>query len=205
MRKQKGNPWKKRNDLYLLNPGRKQHCAGCNIIDSRGLGLIQNDDIAPGPDVSIDDVSLFEGNSGLTAFTFTVTRSDIQDAISVDFATSDGTATIADNDYQAAGGTLSFTAGGPLTLTILVQVVGDLTGEPAETFFVDLSNCVGCNITDPLGLGTILNDDVVGGTMIPIGATALLVAGMQTNLAWIVPLVLSAVVVGIFVIKRKSD
>jgi len=181
------------------------NCAGCNITDPLGQGTIQNDDAAQVPTISIDDVSLAEGNVGLTPFTFTVTRDDNTDAISVDFATSDGTATIADNDYQAAGGTLSFTAGGPLTLTITVQVVGDLTGEPNETFFVDLSNCAGCLIIDPLGLGTILNDDVVGGTMIPIDATALLVAGMQINLAWIIPLVLSAVVVGIFVIKRKSD
>jgi len=114
---------------------------------------------APPSDVSIDDVSLAEGNAGLTAFTFTVTRSDNTDAISVDLATSDGTATTADNDYPAAGGTLNFQAGGLLSKAIPVQVNGDTKVEPDETFFVDLSNCVGCTITDNQGQGTIQNDD----------------------------------------------
>jgi len=178
------------------------NCAGCNIIDPTGQGTIQNDDGPPVPTISIDDVSLFEGNSGLTPFTFTVTRDDNTDAISVDFATSDGTATLADNDYQVAGGTLSFTAGGALTQTITVQVVGDTNGEPAETFFVDLSNCVGCTFTDPTGQGTILNDDVVGGTMIPIDTTALLLVGAQMNAAWLIPVIVVAIGFAI-VIARK--
>jgi len=116
-------------------------------------------DAAPPPDVSIDDVSLAEGNSGLTTFTFTVTRSDNTDAVSVDLATADGTATTADNDYPASAGTLNFQAGGLLSKSIPVQVNGDTKVEPDETFFVDLSNCVGCIITDNQGQGTIQNDD----------------------------------------------
>jgi hypothetical protein len=101
---------------------------------------------APEPTITINDVSLAEGNvslaegdAGLTPFPFTVTRSDNTDAISVDFATADGTATLADSDYNAAGATLLFTAGGPLTLTIPVQVNGDTNVELDETFFVNLS------------------------------------------------------------------
>jgi len=170
---------------------------GSRFVDA-GIKIVQ-----PQPTVSIDDVSLGEGNAGLTPFTFTVTRSDNTDAISVDFATSDGTATLADNDYQVAGGTLSFTAGGSLTQTITVQVVGDITVEPNETFFVDLSNCVGCTFTDPTGQGTILNDDgVVGGTMIPIDSTALLLVGAQMNAAWMIPLIVAAVGIGIVILRK---
>ena len=42
------------------------------IFDNEGLGTIQNDDF---PTLSIDDVSLVEGDSGTKAFVFTVTRS----------------------------------------------------------------------------------------------------------------------------------
>ena len=43
----------------------------------------------------------------------------------------------------------------------------------------------------------------IGGKLLPIDTTDLLLAGVQTNLAWIVPVVLSAVGIGIFVIRRK--
>jgi len=135
------------------------NCVGCAILDNQGQGIIQNDDAAALPTVSIDDVSIAEGNSGLTIFTFTVTRSDNTDAISVDLATADGTATTADNDYPANGGTLNFQAGGLLSKAIPVKVNGDTKVEPDETFFIDLSNCVGCTIIDNQGQGTIQNDD----------------------------------------------
>ncbi len=125
----------------------------------------------PRPDVSIDDISLFEGNSGLTDFLFTVTRSDNIDAISVDFATSDGTARLLNNDYVVAGGTLTFNAGGLLSKTITVQVIGDTNREPNETFFVNLSNCAGCDIIDNQGQGTIQNDDAPPGKTPPTPCT----------------------------------
>ena len=161
---------------------------------------------APGPTVSINDVSLNEGNAGTTAFTFTVTRSDNIDAISVDFATSDGTATTGDSDYNAAGATLSFLAGGSLTGTITVQVVGDITVEPNETFFVDLSTCVGCTIIDNQGQGTIQNDDgvIVGGSDVSINTSALLLAGVSSNSMWMIPVVIAGIGIGIFVIKRRN-
>ena len=64
--------------------------------------------------LSIDDVSVTEGNAGTTIATFTVTLSPISgQTVTVDFATADGTATTADNDYVATSGTLTFTPGRP--------------------------------------------------------------------------------------------
>jgi hypothetical protein len=37
--------------------------------------------------------------------------------------------------------------------------MGDIAVEPNETFSVNLSNCVGCAISDNQGVGTIINDD----------------------------------------------
>ena len=68
-----------------------------------------NDDAAPS--FSIDNVSHNEGNSGTTAYVFTVTKTGATEvSASVDYATANGTATVADNDYQANSGTLNFAA-----------------------------------------------------------------------------------------------
>ena len=111
------------------------------------------------PTISINDVTLAEGNAGTTSFVFTVTRSNNAGAISVDYSTADGTAA-APLDYTAISATtINFAVGGALTQTVTVLVNGDTTVEPNKQFFVNLSNCVGCNITDLQGVGTIINDD----------------------------------------------
>jgi hypothetical protein len=56
----------------------------------------------PLPSLSINDVTLTEGNSGNKQFIFTVTRSGSLSGVSNVFAsTADGSATVADNDYTA--------------------------------------------------------------------------------------------------------
>src|SRR5262249_51984844 len=60
--------------------------------------------------VSINDVAIVEGNNGTQVATFTVTRTGGTAAFDVNFATQDGTATVADNDYVATSGTLHFGA-----------------------------------------------------------------------------------------------
>ena len=112
------------------------------------------------PTISINNVSKIEGNSGTKTFVFTVTRSgDTTVASSVNFATdpTDGTAT-AGSDYVSNSGTLNF-AGSEITKSVAIVVNGDTTVEPNETFFVNLSTCVTCSITDNQGLGTIRNND----------------------------------------------
>jgi hypothetical protein len=111
------------------------------------------------PEISIDDVSMNEGDTGTTAFTFTVTLSDPPvNTVTVDFATADGTATTADGDYQGNSGTVTFVPG-DTSEPITVLVNGDITFEPDENFFVNLSNPTNATIADGQGEGTILNDD----------------------------------------------
>ena len=60
---------------------------------------------------SINDVAVLEGNAGTTTATFTVLLTPAAaGTVTVDFATADGTATVADNDYVATNGTLTFVA-----------------------------------------------------------------------------------------------
>jgi len=123
---------------------------------SAATGTITNDDATPG--LSINDVSVAEGNSGTANAVFTVTLSAPSSLIvTVNFATADGTAT-QPGDYQSTAGTLTFNPG-DLSKTINVPVNGDITNETNETFLVNLSAAVNANISDSQGLGTILNDD----------------------------------------------
>ena len=61
--------------------------------------------------MSISDATIKEGDHGSQLETFTVTRSGGSAAFDVHFATSDGTATVADHDYNAASGSVHFDAG----------------------------------------------------------------------------------------------
>lgn len=112
------------------------------------------------PDITINDVSANEGNSGTNNFSFTVSLSAIPATpVSVVWATADGSAT-AGSDYTAASGTLSWLAGDGGSRTITVQVPGDATVEGNETFSVRLSKPSGAGIADIAGEGTITNDDL---------------------------------------------
>ncbi|MCL4807125.1 MAG: Ig-like domain-containing protein, partial [Thermoanaerobaculia bacterium] len=115
---------------------------------------------SPLPALSVNDVSIIEGNSGQTQLAFTVTLSaPSASPVQFDFTTADGTATTADNDYVLASGTLATIAAGDTTYPINVTINGDTTVEPDETFFVNLSSPVNAVISDGQGIGTILNDD----------------------------------------------
>jgi len=72
--------------------------------------------------------------------------------------------------------------GGTLPSTILIQ--------PGGTFETISSIC-------PNG-----GNGGIGGKLLPIDTTALLLAGMQTNLAWIIPVIVSAVGFGIVILRK---
>jgi chitinase len=121
-------------------------------------------------------ISLNEGNAGTTSFAFPVTLSNAPPSdVTVVIATSDGTATVADNDYQPLTQTLTFSPGGALTQNVTVLVNGDTTVESDETFNVTLSNATGgATITTANSTGTILNDDsAVGVPVLSIGNVTL--------------------------------
>jgi predicted extracellular nuclease len=121
-----------------------------------------------GVTLSIDDVSLSEGDAGTTTFTFTVSLSSPAGAggVTFDIATADGTAqdddpTTEDNDYIANSLTGQSISAGNSTFTFDVSVNGDTTEEVDETFFVNVSNVTGATLSDGQGQGTIVNDEVV--------------------------------------------
>ncbi|MBD0371090.1 MAG: VCBS repeat-containing protein, partial [Pyrinomonadaceae bacterium] len=112
-----------------------------------------------GPAISINDISVYEGNSDTTSATFTVTLSapSPQD-ISVRFSTQGGTAT-SNVDYQFSFNQQLMIPAGSASGTITIPVKGDTTVEPDETFSVALTNPIRATIADAQGVCTILNDD----------------------------------------------
>ena len=115
--------------------------------------------VVPVPALSIEDSSQSEGDAGTSTAAFTVTLdSTIATTVTVDYATSDGTAT-AGSDYVATNDTLTFPPNTTGPQFINVTINGDTTGELNETFTVNLSNANWSTIADSQGQGTILNDD----------------------------------------------
>ncbi|MCZ8362164.1 MAG: FG-GAP-like repeat-containing protein, partial [Microcystis sp. LE19-251.1A] len=152
------------NETFFLNLSNLQaNGSNVTLADNQGQGTINNDDSAS---IAITDVTVTEGNSGTTNAVFTVTLSNAVDtAISLNYATANGTATTADNDYTAIATTpLTFNAG-ETSKTITVAVNGDTKVEANENFFVNLSNLQAngrnVTITDNQGQGTITDDDVI--------------------------------------------
>ncbi|WP_281291209.1 Calx-beta domain-containing protein, partial [Hyella patelloides] len=108
--------------------------------------------------LSIDSVTVSEGNDNNSLATLTVSLSSPSfDAVTVDFATIDGTAT-AGEDYQATSGTLTFDPG-EISKTIEFAVIGDAISESNEFLTVALSNPSRGVIADGEGVVNIIDDD----------------------------------------------
>ncbi|HEX6182697.1 MAG TPA: Calx-beta domain-containing protein, partial [Pyrinomonadaceae bacterium] len=142
------------NETFFVN---LSGATNATINDAQGVGIITDDD-GP-PSLSINDVTVTEGNAGTTNATFTVSLLPASgQTVTVNYATADGTATTADRDYQSASGALTFTPG-QTSKTITVIVNGDTAFEEHENFFVNLSGETNANASDAQGQGTITDDD----------------------------------------------
>jgi len=137
-----------------------EYSGDANFFNSLAFNFIQT--INPAPSLSINDVSIAEGDSGTKTANFTVTLSATSHLqVNVDYATANNSA-VSGSDYQSTSGTLTF-APGDTTKTISVTINGELNFETDETYFVNLSAPVNATIADSQGQGTIQNDDPVGG------------------------------------------
>ena len=117
-------------------------------------GTIVDDDELPA--LSIADASGSE-RDGELAFAVTL-GAPVADAVTVGYATSDGTAE-AGADYRSADGELTLAAG-ETAATIRVEVIDDALDEAdAETFAVTLSGISGAAPGDLSATGTIMDDD----------------------------------------------
>ncbi|CAN7457448.1 DUF4082 domain-containing protein [Phenylobacterium sp. LjRoot219] len=128
---------------------------------------------SPQIDLSTPSVSRAEGDSGVTTFDYTVTRTgSTTGASSVSWAVTGSSANPANAaDFQGGllpSGTVNFAAG-ETSKVITLSVVGDTTTEQNEGFTLTLANPSGATLGTATATGVITNDD--GATPPPTGVS----------------------------------
>ena len=148
-------------------PDENKHCVNSGVTYTVGVRArnaaghsdwVNSEPATPPALLSVADATAAEPGEGQSAtLDFVVTLNPAASAaVTVDYGTSDGTAT-AGADYTATNGTLTFTAG-ETSKTVSVIVLGDSHNEGNETLTLTLSNAVGAVIDDGEATGTITND-----------------------------------------------
>ena len=112
------------------------------------------------PTLSVADASVEEAGDVTLAFRVTLSRT-LDEAVTVQYATSDGSAT-AGSDYTAASGTLTFSVG-ETEKKVAVAVLDDAHDEGNETLTLTLSNPSPSRVklADAEATGTITNTDLM--------------------------------------------
>jgi len=130
---------------------------GLFILRDRTLGLSQN----AGQVGYVGTSASASENAGVARITLR-RNAGFAGAVSIDYATSDGTAT-AGSDYTASSGTLTWAAGDLGERIISVPLINDNLVEPNETFRITLSNATGGVVIEGSATldVTVTNDDSV--------------------------------------------
>jgi T1SS-143 domain-containing protein len=123
------------------------------ILDNQGVATIIDNE----PKISINDVTV---NEAAGTATFTVSLSDSASSnVTVQYSTSNGTAT-AGSDYTARALTTLTFAPGETSKTVTVNITNDTTVESNEAFNVNLSNpSSNATIADAVGVATIVDNE----------------------------------------------
>ena len=130
----------------------KSICTG----DGRKLSHSTSATVAGPPSISVADATVTEAAGAVLAFTVSLSRSSGSN-VTVDYATSDGTAT-AGADYTATSGTLTISAGST-SASVNVMVLDDSHDDGGETLTLTLSNASNGTLGDSTATGTIENSD----------------------------------------------
>ena len=134
-------------------------CAAQHAVCAADGGMLEGgaQAVIPGPAMlSVADARVEEDQGATLDFVVSLSRSR-NEATTIEYATSDGTAR-AGEDYTAASGTLTFAANETLR-TVLVTVLDDVHDEGEETLTLRLSNASGSQVADGEATGTIANRD----------------------------------------------
>lgn len=112
------------------------------------------------PELSIEDVSVMEGNSGTTNFEFKIQLSKAATKpVDVSYSTAEGTAK-AGEDFVAVSNQTITIAAGETQKKIIIAVNTDDIKEGDDQFSVMISNATNAIPMKTTGVATILNDDI---------------------------------------------
>ena len=145
-------------DVSLTLPGNRA-CSASNAVctsDGRQLSNSPSATISGPAALSIADATANENSDSGLNFVVSLDRVSTL-TVTVDYATSDGTAT-AGHDYTATSGTLTFNPG-DAAKSINVALLDDAIDDGGETMTVTLSNASNARIADGTATGTIENSD----------------------------------------------
>ncbi len=130
--------------VNLSNPN------GAEIADGQGVVTIVDDFT---PSISINDVTVTEGQ--VATLTLSLSAA-VGEAVTVQFASADDTATVVGGDYDPGTGTITFPAG-TTEVTVSFQTNTDNLEELTEQFLVNLSNPTNAVIADDQGIVEIVD------------------------------------------------
>ena len=141
--------------VVTAKSGAARNRAGLHNRASEPLHLARNRTIAAA------DASAVEASGATVDFTLMLDARNDCETVTLDYATSDITAT-AGEDYSASNGTLTF-APGETVKTVRVPIVADSTKEGPETFTLQLTNVSGATLagTSPTG---VISDEALTAT-----------------------------------------
>ena len=112
--------------------------------------------------LSVSDATVVEGDSGVQTAELTITRDNNQSDVSVEFRTINpgaGRTAIPSEDFTRVNETVNFVAGGSLTQTVSIDILGDTMVEEDEIFEVRIFDAQNAEIADRIGVIQIVNDD----------------------------------------------
>ncbi|QFU76901.1 retention module-containing protein [Halioglobus maricola] len=127
-----------------------------NATIGDGEGVVEIIDLYDEPTISITDDEVIEGATG--TLIVSLSRA-VEEEVTVDFVSADGTAIEVNGDYLGTSGTLTF-APGETELIINVITIDDTVDEPTEFMVVNLSNAENAQIADPQGQVIIRDNEV---------------------------------------------
>ena len=138
--------------IELANPN------NVTLSNNLATGTIIDNDLPP--EISIENISVTEGNDGTSNATITINLDRPSSLpVSVDYANANDTA-VAEEDYNTISGTVDF-APGETSKTIKIEIAGDIRDEFDETFGINLTNASNGTIATSTGTVTILDDDAL--------------------------------------------
>ena len=142
------------DETFTLTLSSPDNATISTTAGSATMTIVDDD---PAPTISISDNSSGESGSGNLVASLSAAS---EKTITIDYATSDGTATAGD-DYTAVSTTTLTFSPGDTSKNIPITVASDNIDEVDETVIVTLSNPSNVTINDAIGELTITDDDGV--------------------------------------------
>jgi hypothetical protein len=140
-------------NVTLSNP------TGGASIGNQASGVVTILDEDAPPTISISDVTVKETDNGPVPAFFEVTLSQASaKPVAVSYTNIAGGTATDDVDFQTSTNVLDFNPG-ETTKQLPINIIGDTTQEPDETFVIQLFGASNATIDKDQGLGTINNDD----------------------------------------------